>query len=216
MSVIIELQVPGEEFTLGRLLRSEEAPRIEFETTVPTSEEPVPVFWLESEATAAFEARVEAHNAVEQLIPIDEFPNRTLYALDWNAGENCLLASLTAQDAQLLAAARTDDVWDLEVRFPSHDALSAFESDAEANGIAFSVQRLYNPTSPDDNQSYGLTDVQREALELAIARGYYAIPREVTTIELGEELGISDQAVTERLRRAIVTLVSNTLMTTDE
>jgi predicted DNA binding protein len=216
MSVIVELQVSGEEFTLGRLLNSEDGPHIEFETTVPTSEESVPFFWLDDEAIAAFEARVEAHDAVERFIAVDEFQNRTLYALDWHAGEDCLLANLAAQDAQLLAAARTDDVWDLEVRFPSHDTLSAFESDAEANGIAFSIQRLYNPTSPDDNQSYGLTDVQREALELAIARGYYAIPREVRTIELGEELGISDQAVTERLRRAIVTLVSNTLLTTDE
>jgi predicted DNA binding protein len=216
MSVIVELQVPGEEFTLGRLLYSQEGPHIEFETEVPAGEESVPFFWLDEEATAAFEASVEAHDAVERLITVDEFPNRTLYALDWHAGEDCLLASIAEQDAQLLAAARADDVWDLEIRFPSHDALSAFQTDARANGIAFSVQRLHNPTRPDDNHSYGLTDVQREALELAITRGYYAIPREVTTMELGEELGISDQAVTERLRRAIVALVSNTLLTTDE
>ncbi|WP_249361517.1 helix-turn-helix domain-containing protein [Haloterrigena sp. H1] len=34
--------------------------------------------------------------------------------------------------------------------------------------------------------------------------GYYDIPRGCTTAELADELGISDQAVTERLRRAIV------------
>jgi len=33
------------------------------------------------------------------------------------------------------------------------------------------------------------------------------------TVELAETLGISDQAVTERLRRAIVRLVTNTILT---
>lgn len=41
--------------------------------------------------------------------------------------------------------------------------------------------------------------------------GYYDIPRGCTTKELADELGISDQAVTERLRRAIGSLVRHTL-----
>ncbi|GAB3704987.1 helix-turn-helix domain-containing protein [Halorubrum pallidum] len=41
--------------------------------------------------------------------------------------------------------------------------------------------------------------------------GYYEIPRGCTTKELADELEISDQAVTERLRRAIVALVTYTL-----
>nr|WP_084383819.1 helix-turn-helix domain-containing protein [Halalkalicoccus paucihalophilus] len=58
---------------------------------------------------------------------------------------------------------------------------------------------------------FGLTPIQRETLLLAIERGYYEIPRQCTTLKLAEELGVSDQAITERLRRAIVTLVSNTV-----
>jgi len=50
-----------------------------------------------------------------------------------------------------------------------------------------------------------LSEPQREALTLAVRRGYYDIPRGCTTAELADELGISDQAVTERLRRAIGT-----------
>jgi predicted DNA binding protein len=59
---------------------------------------------------------------------------------------------------------------------------------------------------------YGLTPRQRRTLELAVRRGYYDIPRRCTTIELADELGISDQAVTERLRRGIVTFVTNALL----
>jgi predicted DNA binding protein len=46
---------------------------------------------------------------------------------------------------------------------------------------------------------------------LTVLKGYYDIPRGCTTNELADDLGISDHAVTERLRRAIVMLVTYTL-----
>lgn len=52
----------------------------------------------------------------------------------------------------------------------------------------------------------GLSRAQREALDLAISEGYYSVPRRTTTAELAEQLGVSDQAVIERLRRAMTTL----------
>jgi predicted DNA binding protein len=78
------------------------------------------------------------------------------------------------------------------------------------------VIRVYNPTTPDAGPWYGLTTAQREALVLAVESGYYDIPRTCTTVEVAEELGISDQAVTERLRRAIVNLVDNSLLVAEE
>jgi len=58
----------------------------------------------------------------------------------------------------------------------------------------------------DDLRS-GRTDpveyaAQQEALSLAFDRGYFEIPRRVTLVELGDEVGVSDQALSERLRRA--------------
>ena len=50
-----------------------------------------------------------------------------------------------------------------------------------------------------------------EALVLAVERGYYDIPRQCTTAQLAAVLGVSDQAVSERLRRGIATLVEGTL-----
>jgi len=97
------------------------------------------------------------------------------------------------------------------VRFASHESLSDFTSFCEDDGLDLEVTRVYNPTKPDAGPWYGLTEPQREAIDLAVTKGYYDIPRECTTKDLADELGISDQAVTERLRRAIVSLVSHTL-----
>jgi predicted DNA binding protein len=59
---------------------------------------------------------------------------------------------------------------------------------------------------------YGVTQLQRDTLMHAVRGGYYSIPRRMSTQDLADEFGISDQAVTERLRRAIVTLTENTLI----
>jgi len=45
-----------------------------------------------------------------------------------------------------------------------------------------------------------LTDRQREAVELALERGYYDVPRTVTLDELGAELGITSGPMSARLR----------------
>jgi predicted DNA binding protein len=56
-----------------------------------------------------------------------------------------------------------------------------------------------------------LTDTQQEALVLAYERGYFESPRQVTLEELGEELGISQQAVGSRLRGGIKHILGSTL-----
>lgn len=50
----------------------------------------------------------------------------------------------------------------------------------------------------------------------AVQGGYYSIPGRMSTQDLADALGISDQAVTERLRRAIETLTENALISTKE
>nr|WP_255473553.1 helix-turn-helix domain-containing protein [Halogeometricum sp. CBA1124] len=51
-----------------------------------------------------------------------------------------------------------------------------------------------------------MTDLQRETLALAIRRGYFEVPRSATLSDLAAELGVSKQAVSERLRRALALL----------
>jgi predicted DNA binding protein len=144
---------------------------------------------------------------------VDVFDDRTLFTLDWDAHRDHVFAGITEHDGQLLSAVGTADAWEFELRFPSHESFSGFTTHCEDAQIPLDVTRVYNPTDPDAGPWYGLTEPQREAITLAVERGYYDIPRACTTQELADELDISDQAVTERLRRAIVTLVTHTLVT---
>jgi len=47
-----------------------------------------------------------------------------------------------------------------------------------------------------------LTEPQQEAIAEAYRQGYYDVPREISLEELANELDISHQALSERLRRA--------------
>ena len=52
---------------------------------------------------------------------------------------------------------------------------------------------------------------QAETLRLALETGYFDVPRDVTLQDLADELGVSDQTVSERLRRGIATVVDDAL-----
>jgi predicted DNA binding protein len=116
----------------------------------------------------------------------------------------------------MLHAVGKPQTWHFELRFPSHEQLSAFQEFCKGGHITLTVTRIYNPTKPGSGPYFGLSKPQRETIVRAVEGGYYSIPRTISTQALADEFGISDQAVTERLRRAISTLVENTLIGTEE
>jgi predicted DNA binding protein len=211
MSVIAELQIAGSEFALGRTLEAVSGTAIELENMVPMGESPIPFFWVHDSNREEIKANLSNQQTVQNITEIDTLDGRTLYALEWTVERDELFRGIQKQNAQVLGATGTIVDWEFELRFPSHEALSDFQRYCNQEQIAISVRRIYNPTKPGTGPWFGLTPVQRETLLLATEMGYYDIPRECSTMDLAEKLEISDQAVTERLRRAIVTLASNTL-----
>jgi len=212
MSVIAEISIPATEFELGRIMDLSESETVELESVVPTSERAVPFFWVYDADFETFERAVTENGTVDELAKIDTYEDRGLYTFDWSVENDAVFRAARSVDAYILNATGTDESWRFELRFPSHDALSTFQERCRVNDVGFEVLRVYNPSKPDVGPWFGLTERQREAIVLAVEQGYYDIPRGCTTVELGERLGISDQAVTERLRRAIVTLVENTIV----
>ena len=212
MSVIGELTVPSTAFELGRILRVEGPTQITLETMVPLGGKPTPFVRIRNDARETFERSVSDHPSVNEIQLVDTHDDETLYALDWEPSDASLLRRILDLDAVLLGATGTTDSWGLELRFPTHEALSAFQDHYVEEDIGVTVERIYNPTKPDAGPWYGLTPPQRETLADAVSAGYYSLPRQISTQELADSFDISDQAVTERLRRGISTLVRNTLL----
>lgn len=203
MIVIAEIQLSPDEFELGRILNVKEATAIELETVVPSGTATVPLFWAYEPIEDSFSETVGQHPTVSDLVEIQSFENQRLFRLDWDVSQDNLFQCLIAHDGQILSATGTSERWEFEVRFIDREQLSKYKECCSDANIAPEIIRIYNPMDPETEIWYELTEPQREAFALAVEEGYYDIPRSCKTEELADELDISDQAVTERLRRAI-------------
>ena len=203
MSVITEVRIPSKDFELGQILSLEDGSAIELETLVPNGDATVPLFWVYEPVGNGFLDTVERYPTVNSVTQVDVFDDRTLFRLDWDASQDHLFQCISEHDGHTLSATGSPEGWNFEIRFSDREALSQCQDCCEDAHISLQITRIYKPTDPEAGPWYGMSEPQREALTLAVRMGYYDIPRGCTTAELADELGISDQAVTERLRRAI-------------
>ena len=145
---------------------------------------------------------------------LDDFDDRALFRIEWPSDINGLVGSIKAHGATILDAAGTNERWDFQLRFPNSADISDFHADCNREGIHLDLRRLYRPDQSDLETS-GLTPTQRETLLTALEEGYFSIPRRITGEELAARLGVSDQAVSERLRRAQTTVFTSLLLAND-
>lgn len=202
MSVILEFTISSQDFPLGRALSG--APGgmyLELERIVPTGHEIMPYVWATGDQHDAFEERVRNHPLVADLLALDRLGDRRLYRVEWDERPTCLIDGLVEADAVILEASGNDQ-WTFRVRFPDDEKLSQFHDYIIDRDLSVHIERTY---SLDDEAVHGgqfdLSDEQREALRLALRRRYFETPSQVTLDELADELGITKQALSDRIRR---------------
>lgn len=113
---------------------------------------------------------------------------------------------------ELLDCRGSDGRWEIEMRFPDRASFGRYHEFLANEGVSLELHRLAN----DDRQYRGrgstLTDAQREALALAYEYGFFEVPRETGLSEIAAQLEISNQAVSERLRRGQAQLIDQQLV----
>lgn len=214
MTVILKAHVVPETFALGRLVPVPEDARIELETLVTRGERSQPYLWVLAADIETTVATVRERTAVD-LTVVEVLEDRALIALDWDIERGDLFSGIRACDGRILTVTGARDGWVFDVRFPEHAVLLEFRRYCEGHDIELTVTKIYHATTPATDGSFGLTERQREALELAVREGYYAVPRRCRTADLADRFAISEQALLERLRRGIVNLVSATLLSSE-
>ncbi|MFC6717834.1 bacterio-opsin activator domain-containing protein [Natrialbaceae archaeon GCM10025810] len=209
MSVIATVAVPATAFPLGAALESDPDATVSVETTVPTSAEVIPYLWVPT--TASVVDALEECSSVESAAVIDEVDDHALVKLEWRDDVNGVLESIRDADAIVLSAVGTVDRWTFRLRFPSYEHLSAFYAACVEREIAVELEQLHETVAPNSERRYGLTGPQRDLVVAAHEVGYFDVPRRTTLVELGDRLGISDSAVSQRLRRGLSALIDSTL-----
>lgn len=213
MSVILEFTIDSGEFQLGQVLAGPPDMHLELERIVPTGLMVMPFVWATGEDHRTFEEKVRSHPTVEEFVVLDSIEDSGLYRIEWKDAPTDLTEAIAVADAVVLEA-HGDGTWVFRLRFPDHDKLSAFHNFVIERGLSLHIDRTYTLTETTDRgYRFGLSAEQREALVLALRRGYFATPSEVSLDELADELGISRQALSDRIRRGNETVLERALLT---
>ncbi len=205
MVVIIDIKVTAADFRLGRLFESFPDISVEVERVIPTNKGVMPLFWIVGADPRAVEESLEADAVVENVKVLTRVDDRTLLEVTWNPDIDRFLEPLIENDGDVLRAEGGAETWEFRIQFRDRDALRAFRDDCEEHEVATELVRLYNP-NPAESPTV-ISDEQRDALLTAFESGYWKIPRETHLEDMADRIGISDQAVSERLRRGCASLV---------
>ncbi|WP_101295202.1 helix-turn-helix domain-containing protein [Halegenticoccus soli] len=198
----------------GDALRRNPGTSVELDATFVTAADSLRVlFWAAGDDLAAFQTALEAEPAFDGVRVVTDDGTTRLYGADGTAESVARSAydKLVDIDAKLLRAVGTSQGWDVDVRVPGRDGLRELWEWFAERRISFQIRSIGSASRTKPDLSHALTPAQREALVLAYDRGYYSIPREAGLAHLAAELDISEQALSERLRRGYARLVGNFL-----
>ncbi|MFC4248489.1 helix-turn-helix domain-containing protein [Natribaculum luteum] len=210
MSVTADFSVPAEAFCLAETL--EVVPQITVELDRLVAHSPnyvIPFLWVLGDEWDQFEAALAGDPTVVESTVTDSFSDSRLYQIQWAEVVNERLETILDHEGVILAARGSRDEWRLWVRFGSHEHFGEFEEHFEEEGPV-TLHQLTAPKTPGHAQ-YGVSEKQRKSLLTAYDKGYYDVPRKTTGDEIAERLGITQQALSGRLRRGMATLIENTL-----
>lgn len=202
MTVIAHFEVASEDLPIGQIVQDTPGLQLEFERIVPTEDSIMPYFWITAHDLEGFERNLAASSLVLDFQRLDAFDDTALYRVEWDRDRGMLIQGISDTNGAVLTGEVDSEQMRFVVRFNDHDHLARFYNYCMENDIKLNLGRVYSLTDRSDRaREFGLTVEQREALVLAATHGYFSSPREVTMSELADELGISQQAVSQRIRR---------------
>ncbi|WP_440767341.1 helix-turn-helix domain-containing protein [Natronorubrum sp. DTA7] len=143
-------------------------------------------------------------------VTLDEYDGNALYRIELRDPPVPIYRKFIELGTTPLGSIVTVDGWWSRSRFPDREALAEYREFCIERGATFQLERLTRESTADD-PPLGLTYEQYEALTAARDAGYFAVPREASTADIGNELGISGPSASERIRRGIDRVLENGL-----
>ncbi|MFB6121090.1 MAG: helix-turn-helix domain-containing protein [Halobacteriaceae archaeon] len=209
MSIVAEFEIRSPDLTLAPTFDAIDGVTYDLVTEAATDpERPVLFFWVSAPDFDAFEAALDDDPTVTDVTRHADEGDRRLYRVRLTENVEVVLYPLWARlGADLLHARFRDGWWQFRVRFPDRDAVGTIRDWFADHGVEFRLQSVVQAAAIDADEP--LSAAQAEALELAFERGYFAVPREASLGELADELDVTAQAVSERLRRGTANLLAD-------
>lgn len=211
MVTITDIEIPADGFALSQTFATVSDATFEGEPAVAHGEGIVPLVWATTRDFERLEASFETDPTVIDASRLTDMEDGRLYRMRW-AETVGTVSDRLLNGGTVLHADAEDGRWRMRVAFPDRETLSEGYAFGAENGIRIEIESIYEMDSRK-NTLFGLTDNQHETLRVALERGYYDVPRGISLTDLAEEMGISHQALSERLRRGHRSLIGHVIRT---
>ncbi|WP_226006359.1 helix-turn-helix domain-containing protein [Natrinema salinisoli] len=212
MTSIADIEIPADGTGTGELFEAVPSLTCEMERVIASSGHGL---WLSGPSQSEIETALDETGSIGAYSQISSDEDRWLYDIQFEPDTVDPFEIVLEEGGTVLSASASNGKWLLSVRVVDRDSVSSLYDRLDDNDATPTIVRLFDLAEETHSQC-GLTTRQYETLVAAIDHGYFEIPREVSMQELSEELGISHQALSERLRRAYRALVTSELNVTEE
>lgn len=166
-------------------------------------------FWAAGSDLDGFETAMDGDRSLVGVRRLCRGDVRRLYsgtATDRAAG----LTPVATGGGTPLSARFAGGWWHAVTEFPAAETFAAFREDLADRDVTVELESVYDARERPDRtppRDPRLTDRQRETLELAYQSGFFEVPRDATMGDLAVAFDVSEQAISQRLRRAYARLV---------
>lgn len=212
MATVMSFTSPADEFPLGTVFSNLPDVTVELERIIPDETRIVPYFWVRGADAVDMEAAFDAHEGTVSVTFIDSVEDEFLMRAEWDNEYYGVLSALAEANVTVLSGVGTKEGWRFEVRSESREGISAFRDSCQDHDLPIEITAVH-ALLPVHGAGFDLTDPQREALVAAYEGGYFDSPRSASLADIADDLDITQQSLSSRLRRGHGRLVANTLIT---
>jgi predicted DNA binding protein len=210
MTTIVKAGVPTDQFALAETL--EAVPAVEFEAirfVSHSTDRVVPLLRATNADTDAVYDAIRADETTTDARLVSQRNHEALFQMHWTARVQFLTHVLVEERGAIVSARGSSDGWTFRILFPERDAVSSTYDACEEYEI--DIEQISPLGEAPSLGRFHLTNQQCRAVQAAVDQGYYEVPRETTLEDLASDLGVSHQALSERLRRGHRTLIESVL-----
>lgn len=212
MTIVARVTLSQDDYPLGAM--GDKSAHVRVNRVLSSEGSATQYFWAPTADHHALEASL-VEEEVDQLQVIETTPDYRLYRATWAVDRDPFTAIVHEYDLDVLYGTVREDRWAFQLSLVDGTHLRAVQQHClESKEMELAVQEVFIPNRRSAFE-VELTECQREALLAAYEEGYFEIPRKTTMVELAELFDVSDQAVSERLRRAQSRLIRASMAVDD-
>ncbi len=212
MPIITRVYFSHPDMALANVISS--LPEVTIRVLQEVSTDPVSdtsFFVLETDRIEILEHELAADHTVEDAQQVSRYEGWPVYSIEFTP-ETLLLGSVvTEHNGFALAAHQHDGGWIERWQLPGRSALQSVWEYANDQAFEFEIRTVREISNSTDIHGTGLTEKQKTTLIHAYNNGYFQKPAEITLEEIADDLDISMNAASGRIKRGMRNIIESAI-----